>query len=756
MDDYRDDIDLEQDEHEQRQRARREKLRQIAEALLTKRDEAIAYRASSGVERRWREDEAIYEGMEHAGTDMIDHATGEASRTSPREQARRSKVIVNVVRPRCETAEGRFCDILLPTDDKNWGLKATPDPEIDQAMQDQRPAMQGGQPITDKQGQQKTMAQVALDRKARADKAMRGMETTVEDQLVECDYNGEIRKAIRQSIRTGTGIIKGPVVKRRAKHRFKATKDEQGNIIYTIKADINPSPASRWVSHWNVYPAPGAKEDVQRTAEYIWERDEILPRDVRKLIGMPGYDEEQLRQVLEEEPKRCNAAPLQGGAYSANRYSIEKGRAYEQWEYHGEVSRDDLKDVGCECPPELEGKSLSACVIFINERPVKVDLNILDTGALPYDFFQWTTLDSNSPWGIGISRQMIWLARIITAAWRAMMDNAGDSAGANVVVNKSLKPADGRWEIGGKKLWFTEDAMEDVTRAFAQFQLANTQESLQAIIELALRFVDLETSLPTIFQGEVQEIPETLGATNIMVDSSNVGLRHRVKLFDDRVTDPHLTRYYHWNMMYHDNQEIKGDFEVDARGVSVLLEKDQQAQLLLQIFQLKADPDVNRKVDWDKATEMFFQSRRLPILKDEGQLAEYDQKMAQQAGQGQAMPAVEVAKIRTEGAMAQEQLRQESDMAEIQAKAEEAERQRQHNRAMKEMELNMAMMQFSESNQISLEKLKAQLAISAAGMNLQRELSTNKESKPERTTPQVAEPPTEPPGRAPAGQAYER
>jgi hypothetical protein len=244
-----------------------------------------------------------------------------------------------------------------------------------------------------------------------------------------------------------------------------------------------------------------------------------------------------------------------------------------------------------------------------------------------------------------------------------------------------------------------------------------------------------------------------------MVDSSNVGLRHRVKLFDDRVTDPHLTRYYHWNMMYHPDNDIKGDFEVDARGVSVLLEKDQQAQLLLQVFQLKADPDVNRRVDWDKATEMFFQSRRLPILKDEGQLAEYDQRMQQQAeqGQGQAMPQVEVAKIRTEGAMAQEQLRQQSDMAELQAKAEEAERQRQHNRAMKEMELNMAMMQFSESNQISLEKLKAQLAISAAGMNLQKELASKKDAATQTDkTPQVAKPPTEPPGRAPNGQAYQR
>jgi len=39
-----------------------------------------------------------------------------------------------------------------------------------------------------------------------------------------------------------------------------------------------------------------------------------------------------------------------------------------------------------------------------------------------------------------------------------------------------------------------------------------------------------------------------------------------------------------WNMQYNDKAEIKGDFNVDARGASVLLAKDQQAQSLTEVF----------------------------------------------------------------------------------------------------------------------------------------------------------------------------
>ena len=86
---------------------------------------------------------------------------------------------------------------------------------------------------------------------------------------------------------------------------------------------------------------------------------------------------------------------------------------------------------------------------------------------------------------------------------------------------------------------------------------------------------------------------------------------------------------------------------------------------------------------------------------------------------------------------------------------------------MAELELRreLALLEYANNNQISLEKLKAQLAIEAGRNDLQRELATlptpdeiastvrgeNIESNP---MAQVATPAVEPPGRAPNGQAF--
>ena len=46
---------------------------------------------------------------------------------------------------------------------------------------------------------------------------------------------------------------------------------------------------------------------------------------------------------------------------------------------------------------------------------------------------------------------------------------------------------------------------------------------------------------------------------------------------------------------------IKGDYKVKARGVSALLEQEQNFQKLVQILPFKNDPDFALRVDWDEA-----------------------------------------------------------------------------------------------------------------------------------------------------------
>ena len=718
---------------------RKEIVEMLASSLLSRRAEAMEYRASTGVERRWREDEELFDFMDEPGNhSMVERA----ARINPvhAASANRSTVKVNIIRAKTEAAVGRFADIAMPTDDRNWGLEPTPVPDLDKRLTDTRPAMQQGMPVMDQQtGQQATMRDVAQDIIDQAKDRMSAMQTEIDDQLVECRYNAECRAMLWDAAKLGTGVLKGPMVVKRTKKRW---QDMDGMQVLQVSEEHKP--ASKRVSPWMVWPSPDCGSDLSR-AEYFWECDYMLAREIRGLSGIAGYDAEMIELALSSEPTRVNAGHGKDGS-RVDRYTVKGSSLYEVWEYNGDVPRGLLDCMRCEIPEEMGGSSLSAAVVFVNDLPIKAVLNPLDTADLPYDFFQWTKT-GDSPWGIGIPRMMAWQQRVITAAWRATMDNAGDSAGQQIIVNKGVEPADGVWEMAGRKIWRNIEETLPASQAFSQFQLQSRQQELANIIELALRFSDMETGIPVLFQGEQGKLPETLGATNIMVDANNVSLRTRVRVFDDQITVPHLRRYYDWNMQYSERSDIKGDYQVNARGVSVLLEKDQQAQSIIQLWPLLTDPDVASRVDKGKLAKQLFAAHRLDVLKTEDQIK---QEQEQQAQQQAPDPATSAAQIRAEAQLQVAQLNQESDMQELQLKQAMADADRAHEREMKQMDLQIQMMKLANDRDISLDSIKAMLASESMKLKTQKELAVN------RPAPQVATPPTEPPGQAPAGQAYQR
>jgi len=726
----------------------------IAAQITKKRDAAVAFRAASGVERRWREDEAMFEGTLDSGfghTDMLDYATGIAPAQMSNQPAR-SMIEINVVRSKCETAEGRFSDIMLPVDSKNWALKVTPVPEVTSALKDDRPAMEASssQPMTDPEGKQLSMADVARKDFDRASDAMTLMEKEIDDQLTECNNNAELRKIIKASCRLGTGIIKGPniVKKTRKSYQRKSDGTDSVHVLTTVEES---RPASEDVSCWNLYPDPDTTEDVKKTMGYICESGNIRSKELFDLIGIPGYDEKQIKLVLAEPPVKTVVEPDKANKkFKAKQVSGNNNSLYEIWYYYGDLGREDLEALDIDVTVTPEALMLSVAVVLVNNRPIKVMLNPLDSGDLPYDFFQWTQV-SGSPWGIGLTRMMFWIQRMINGAMRSMMDNAGDSSGVNVVMGGGLEPMDGKLELTGKKLWryIGEDPQEiDVRKLFTQFQVANNQAELENIINLAFKFLDLETGVPMIFQGEQQRMPETLGATNIMVDASNVSLRSRVKIFDDQITDPHLTKYYHYNMQYSEKEEIKGDYAVDARGVSALYQREQYIQTLMQIMPFKNDPDFSLRIDWDKALKEMFSSLGLNILKSETDYQEALQKAQQSPPPPD--PKLQVEELRAKSDMEEIKAKDQNAAADRTAKAEQNQLDRDHEMQLALIQRDVKMMDFASKENMSLEKVKADLSKTVMGLKTQTALSQT-ETKP---APQVITPPVEPPGRAADGQAY--
>lgn len=727
-------------------------IRAFTDTIMEKRQEAVEGRAACGIERRWREDEWAFDGLDPSTdgpADITSYATGEAY-VHPSTDAKRSKVLINIIRGKCETSYGRFAEILLPVDDRNFGLKVTPIPDLVEAMDDETPIEiegeegQPGQPLQTSDGENVTVADAAQKEMEEADKKMEAMQTAIDDQLTECSYNGECRKVVMSAVKIGTGILKGPFVTKKIRKAWTQTKDETGEA-WSMQILEEFTPESKFVDPWDVYPDPNCSGEIRKAA-YIWERDSILPRELRMLVGVDGYLEDQIEMVLKEEPKRTLVVDDEKGRYQLQQNCVSMGSAYERWFYNGDVAKEDLAMMGVEVS-EGDAAMISCCVEFVNDRPIKVSLNMLDSGELPYDFFQWTQI-TGSVWGLGVARMAIWQQRVITAAWRAMMDNAGDSSGVNTIVKQGVSPMDDKWELTGKKLWWADEEIDDVRQAFFQFQVGNNQVELQNIIELALRFIDMETQIPMMFQGEQGKLPETLGATNIMVDSNNVALRSRVKIWDDNITRPHITRFYDWNMLYNPDNNIKGDFNVDPRGTSVLLEKDRQGQTLMEILPLKNDPDFKMSVDWDKVAANLFSAKRLDVMKPEDQIKKDREEMSKQ--EPPVDPTIQAAQVRADTEMKKAEQSAASTQAELEFKKQMQTEQNEHELEMKTADLQIAMLGYAEQKDMNLDKIKADLTKEAGKLNLQRELAG-----PDKEGPQVVTPTLEPEGRAKEGRAFQ-
>jgi len=741
-----------EDQTRKKQTEYNRRLYLLSANLLAKRDAAVRFRAGSGIERRWREDEQAFYGdlADHSdGAPMVDYAIGAAYPSSNKGPAR-SQARTNVLRSKCEVAAGRFAEILLPSGQKNWGLKPTPVPDLVKAINDDRQVTnaQTNEPMVNEENGEPVLARdIAKVQIDKAKEAMEGMEREIEDQLTECGFRGESALVIDDAVMVGTGIMKGPSVRKSVSRAYVRGDDDK----WVMKTKEDHSPTSERVNYWNVFPAEECGQNVRR-APYIWESGEILPRELRALIGVEGYFDNQILAVLREEPTRTSTDYVKrSGEYKIKRRTVETGSGYEMWEYHGDISVEDLEAIGVENIDEIGGKNISACVVFVNERPIKIILQIIDTGDLIYDFFTWTPM-KDSPWGIGVVRQGIWWQRIIQAAWRTMLDNARDSSGAQVLVGKGVEPADNRWEITGKKIWrvMTTDADNDVRKMFNQFQLQNNQGDLQAIIDLAMRFLDIETSLPMLFQGEKSDqVPDVLGIVDIMVDSSNVAIKTRVQRWDFSITEPHIKRYYIWNMEYAEDESIKGDYKAKAIGASVLLAKDRKIRGLLQINNLRGDPNAENEISWSKVYTELAKSLDLDILKSKEEKRSDEEKRAEAGGQPQD-PGVQTATIRSEGEMAKAKLTQESDMKELEFKEQQARADREFKMQMKEFDVKIRMMEFAQERGLKLEEVKAEFAKEASKQNLMRELTDKKAKTAQLTTPAI-----EPPGRAKEGEAFQ-
>lgn len=684
------------DEQTVEQQELAEKLQVFGDRLSKMAQEAVSKRAQ--IETRWLADYRQFHGEYDEETKAkLKSGSG-------------SEVFVNITRNKKSAAEARAQDMLFPTDDRNWGIKPTPVPELSGAEDGDSLEINGQQ--VDKTELAKQVEKVARDKSG-------AMEKTIDDQLNEARYNPKARDVISDACLLGTGILKGPVVIGRMRKIWETLPDG----VSTLKMVEDLVPTVERVDPWDFFPDMSASTIDE--AEFIFERHRLTKKQLREFAKMPGVILDQVRNVLEGE-----AADTQ---YSKDHTSdirsitgvdsVSSSNRYEMWEYHGPIDKKDLLSAGVELDEDEADNPLSefeGVVFFIGTHVVKVVINPLDTEERPYSVFNWES-DTSSIFGFGVPYLMRNPQKVICAAWRMMLDNGGMSVADQVIVNKQIvSPADGNWALTPKKLWYLKDKTKTVAEAFATFSTQSHQSELANIFTMARQLADEETNLPLIAQGEQSaHVTKTSSGMAMLMNSANIVLRRAVKNWDDDITDSLIARFYDWNMQYSEDPSIKGDFKIDARGSSALLVREKQQENLMVLANISANnPHLAARRDWAGLDAEMMKALEVPVDKvtlSEDEIKENQKSMAESEPQD---PALIKAQLDAQIAKGKMQLEQQKLRQEGQIKLQELDLKRELGYADIAAKENITITQLQANIGLEEQKEKTKRDIAAVNANL--------------------------------------
>ena len=745
-------------------------LEALGTAIASKRKEAIDARLNSGIEQQWKEDEEFYQGFDDANRHEFVNSRSkptEGGRSVEQGKTQGSTIFPNITGPYVDAAAAKVADMLLPTDDRNFVIEPTPVPDIlDEeegwppvlvpqaqgllsagAPQTPAAAIQGdpaaaaGMPGAPQVPPQPAapdepdpiLAQLFAKLKAtkeKADTAAQHAQDKIDDYLTECSYQDQLRLVIDDCARIGTGVLKGPVPEKRKVRKW-ARNPKTGEITMVVKEVTKP--ASKRVNPWNVFPDGSCGEDIQNGA-YFFERDFLTAKRLRALKGGHGaaaYLDNMIDRVLEEGPQKRNDTGSRGFHQEAE---LAGSDVYEIWYYYGVITGKELSAAGCECKEGEErgdDEQFHVIVTVVNDTVIKAALNPLESGEFPYDVMPWKR-KPNMPWGVGVSRQGRVAQRICVAATRNLMDNAGAASRPHKVmmpnVMQGIDPW--TWELD------SEQGVADVRAAMAFFEQPTLQPSLTAIIQMSERMMEMHTGLPMIILGMQGNVQETAHGRALQNNNGSMVLR-RVARYFDAVTERHIRRYHTWMMIYEaeDAGLAAMDLQVKARGSAALVERDLQNQQLPTLMSLSLNPAFG----WDPELtgEEFLKAQH--FSPKAFKLSEEKKAKMAQTPPPKA-PQVEVAGIREQGATQRLQMQLEHDKS-------ESGLDRNLDLALKQIDAQLASAELSVDERLALDDIKATLAGITLKVQTQRELSALRGG-------QFMTPPTEPAGRAPAGQAF--
>jgi len=515
-----------------------------------------------------------------------------------------SQIFMMITEVKCRAAESWLRDILLDNGSPPWDLQPTPIPELSPAQVAELQALfaervlkivaeLGKAPTIEEMREIKEMVaqeyRFALLREAqnRADR----MKIKIQDQFAEGGWEKAFNEFITDLVTYPAAFIKGPIVRRQRVLRWKT--DATGRTV--VETVERLAPEFERVDPFRIYPEPGIS-DINDG--YIIELHRMTRSDLADLIGVPGYDEDAIRKVLEE------GSSAQWVDDGVEFQKLEEERKYhthmrpteefEVLEFWGKVSGKMLVEWGL---PEEEvpdqAREYDANVWMAGNYVIKAVLNYDPLGEKPYVKTSFIKCPG-SFWGKGIPEIIADLQNVCNAAARALVNNMGISSGPQVEVNiERLPPNEDITTMVPWKIWQTiNDPVGSNAPAIRFTQPDSRATELMAVYEKFSRLADEHSGIPSYIYGDlnVHGAGRTSSGLSMLMGAAGKGIRQVVMHIDSDIIKPIVRRQFIYNMRYDEDESIKGDVEVIAKGAINLAVKETVNIRRIEFLNATANP----------------------------------------------------------------------------------------------------------------------------------------------------------------------
>ena len=573
----------------------------------------------------------------------------------------RSQAFMRKTRVKVESVDARMMDLLFPANrERNYDVQATPEPSVPTPMLQKLKALltqQNNGQAPDKETLKKAI-------KAAADTAAAKMATRIDDQLSECKYRDVASKVLHSGNLYGTGILKGPLVERRERVCY-AWDDKEGRFKQTVQSFAAP-----FLSHvpiWHFYPdmAVTKLED----ARFVWEHHRLSRNALAELATRKTFNAQAIKTHIATAPDGdIRLMPFEQQLRSLGeqwRMGVtQKTGQYDVYERWGWIEAEKLAACGVQISEDQMHESYFANVWLLPDGTViKAVMAPIEGVRWPYHLY-YLDHDETSIFGDGLAAIMRDDQKMVNAAIRMILDNGAINAGDQYEVFVPAFPANvDLTTIYPGKIW-PRTGGDMQYPAIRPISGNSHMAELISVLQLFDANADEVTAVPKFTYGDNPRngAAGTMGGLSMLMAQANIALKDFVVSWDEGITKPFVSALYHWNMRFSDDDTIKGDYDVVAKGAASLVAKEVRGQALGQ-FAAMLQPEQRAYINWIELTEQQAATQDLA-----GIVMSKEEAMAQQQSP-EFKQQQEMQKLQMQLQLAQEQAR----LAELQARAGKVE-----------------------------------------------------------------------------------